>query len=43
MAHAAAHLDLGGSGYQRHRPESTTLYAVVRDNIESLYARSLAG
>ena len=23
--------------YERHRPEQTTLYAVVRDNIETLY------
>ncbi|MEO7036992.1 MAG: transposase zinc-binding domain-containing protein [Polyangiaceae bacterium] len=43
MGHAAAPLGLGGSGYQRHRPESTTLYAVVRDNIESLYAAVSAG
>ncbi|MEO8900112.1 MAG: transposase zinc-binding domain-containing protein, partial [Polyangiaceae bacterium] len=43
MGHAAAPRDLGGSGYQRHRPESTTLYAVVRDNIESLYAAVSAG
>jgi hypothetical protein len=30
-------------GYQRHRPETTTLYAVVRDNVESLYAAVAAG
>ena len=23
--------------YERHRPEQTTLYAVVRDNLETLY------
>ena len=30
-------------GYQRHRPETTTLYAVVRDNVETLYAAVAAG
>jgi hypothetical protein len=29
--------------YQRHRPEMTTLYAVVRDNVETLYAAVAAG
>jgi len=30
-------------GYERHRPETTTLYAVVRDNVETLYAAVAAG
>jgi hypothetical protein len=29
--------------YERHRPETTTLYAVVRDNVETLYAAVAAG
>jgi hypothetical protein len=29
--------------YQRHRPETTTLYAVVRDNVETLYAAVASG
>jgi len=29
--------------YERHRPERTTLYAVVRDNVETLYAAVAAG
>src|SRR5207247_9332213 len=33
----------GARGYQRHRSETTTLYAVVRDNIETLYAAVAAG
>jgi len=33
----------GVRGYQRHRPETTTLYAVVRDNVETLYAAVAAG
>jgi hypothetical protein len=32
-----------GGAYQRHRPETTTLYAVVRDNVETLYAAVAAG
>ena len=24
-------------GYRRHRPETTALYEVVRDNLETLY------
>ena len=37
---------LGGrrtGSYDRHRPETTTLYAVVRDNVETLYAAVAAG
>lgn len=33
----------GVRGYQRHRPETTTLYAVVRDNVETLYAPVATG
>ena len=33
MAAAAA-----AFAYKRRRPESTTLYEVVRDNVETLYA-----
>jgi hypothetical protein len=33
----------GAGGYRRRRPESTVLYAVVRDNIETLYAAVAAG
>jgi hypothetical protein len=29
--------------YERHRPETTTLYAVVRDNLETLYAAVASG
>jgi hypothetical protein len=29
--------------YERHRPGTTTLYAVVRDNVETLYAAVAAG
>jgi hypothetical protein len=29
--------------YERHRPETTTLYAVVRDNINTLYGAVEAG
>jgi hypothetical protein len=36
---AATTLDVRRTGsYERHRPETTTLYAVVRDNVETLYA-----
>ena len=28
----------GGLAYQRRRPEDTTLYQVVRDNLRTLYA-----
>jgi hypothetical protein len=30
-------------GYERRRLETTTLYAVVRDNVETLYAAVAAG
>jgi hypothetical protein len=30
-------------GHERHRPKTTTLYAVVRDNVETLYAAVAAG
>lgn len=37
-------LDGRGTGtYERHRPKTTTLYAVVRDNVETLYAAVAAG
>jgi hypothetical protein len=37
-------LDASGvRGYQRHQPETTALYAVVRDNVETLYAAVAAG
>lgn len=40
----AATLDGRGAGnYERRRPETTTLYAVVRDNVETLYAAVAAG
>jgi hypothetical protein len=38
VGHPAAPFGPPAPGYQRHRPEKTTLYAVVRDNIETLYA-----
>jgi hypothetical protein len=37
------HGTLRRDGYARHRPETTTLYAVVRDNVETLYAAVAAG
>jgi hypothetical protein len=41
---AATALDVRRTGsYERHRPETTTLYAVVRDNVETLYAAVAAG
>lgn len=44
MGLAAVPLDGNAAGaYQRRRPETTTLYAVVRDNIETLYAAVAAG
>jgi len=40
----AAALDGRPAGnYERRRPETTTLYAVVRDNVETLYAAVAAG
>jgi hypothetical protein len=39
---ASAALDGRRSGvYERHRPETTTLYALVGDNFETLYAAVL--
>ena len=44
MGLAAAALEGRRTGsYERHRPETTTLYAVVRDNVETLYAAVAAG
>ncbi len=44
MGLAAAALEgRRGGSYERHRPETTTLYAVVRDNVETLYAAVAAG
>ncbi len=44
MGLAAAALAARRTGsYERHRPETTTLYAVVRDNVETLYAAVAAG
>ncbi|HKY40857.1 MAG TPA: transposase zinc-binding domain-containing protein [Polyangiaceae bacterium] len=44
MGLAATALDARRTGsYERHRPETTTLYAVVRDNVETLYAAVAAG
>jgi hypothetical protein len=41
---AAASLEGRRTGsYERHRPETTTLYAVVRDDVETLYAAVAAG
>lgn len=46
MELAATALDLRrtrAGSYERRRPETTTLYAVVRDNVETLYAAVAAG
>ena len=44
MGLAASALDARRTGkYERHRPEPTTPYAVVRDNVETLYAAVAAG
>ena len=44
MGLPAVPLDASGvRGDQRHRPETTTLYAIVRDNVETLYAAVAAG
>ena len=44
MGLAAVTLDGRRTGaYERHRPETTTLYAVVRDNVETLYAAVASG
>jgi hypothetical protein len=29
--------DRGTAGYERHRPETTALYELVRDNLDTLY------
>ena len=44
MGLAAVAVDGRGNGsYERQRPETTTLNAVVRDNVETLYAAVAAG
>jgi hypothetical protein len=44
VALAATAVDVRRTGsYERHRPETTTLYAVVRDNVETLYAAVAGG
>jgi hypothetical protein len=34
---ASAAARVGAAGYQRHRPETTALYELVRDNLDTLY------
>jgi hypothetical protein len=34
---------VAASAVVSHRPETTTLYAIVRDNVETLYAAVAAG
>jgi hypothetical protein len=43
VGHPAVPFGAPAPGYQRRRPETTTLYAVVSDNIETLYAAVAAG
>jgi hypothetical protein len=37
MGLAASHACERSVSYQRHRPEATALYEIVRDNLETLY------
>jgi len=37
MGLAASHARERSASYQRHRPEATALYELVRDNLETLY------